>query len=85
MKIYPFEFKFHRKLEPMREFGIQSLGSVLPELEQFRGNSNANKYLSRASHAAETIRKYRGQAVLGNQPVKNIINTGSAMAAGVGQ
>ncbi|MEW6129591.1 MAG: hypothetical protein AB1757_21300 [Acidobacteriota bacterium] len=84
MKLGRFEITFKRRRERVREFGIQSLGSVLLELEQFRGNSNANKYLSRASQAAETIRKYRGQAVLGNQLVKNIINTRSAFTVGRG-
>jgi hypothetical protein len=85
MKIGPFEFKLNKRRAAVREFnGVQSVGSLLLQLEALLGNASTNNYTSRASQAAETIRKYRGQAIKGNLLVKNIINTRSAFTVGRG-
>ena len=85
MKIGPFELKLKRRRAAVREFGgVQSVGSLILQLEALLGNASANLYTSRAAQAAETIRKYRGQAVKGNLLVKNIINTRSAFTVGRG-
>jgi hypothetical protein len=85
MKIGPVEIKFKRRRASVREFGgVQSVGSLLLQLEALLGNSSTNLYVSRGAQAAETIRKYRGQAVKGNLLVKNIINTRSAFTVGRG-
>ena len=84
MKLGPFEFKLRRRRAIVREFAIQSVGDILLQLEAALGGSSTNRYYSRESQAAESIRKYRGQAVKGNLLVKNIINTRSAFTVGRG-
>jgi hypothetical protein len=86
MKLGRFELKLNRRRPvQVREFGgIQSVGSLLLQLEALLGNTTSNNYVSRATQAAETIRKYRGQAVKGNLLVKNIVNTRSAFTVGRG-
>lgn len=85
MKIGPFEFKLNRRRATVREFGgVQSVGSLLLQLEALLGNSSTNLYVSRGAQAAETIRKYRGVSPKGNLLVKNILNTRSAFTVGRG-
>jgi hypothetical protein len=86
MKLGPFELKLNRRRRAaVREFGgVQSVGSLLQQIEALLGNVSSNNYTSRAAQAAETIRKYRGQATKGNLLVKNIINTRSAFTVGRG-
>ncbi|MEW6212885.1 MAG: hypothetical protein AB1631_31465 [Acidobacteriota bacterium] len=84
MKLGPFELKLSRRRARVREFGIQSVGDLLLQLESAINSSSTNRYISRAQQAAETIRKYRGQATKGNLLTKNIINTRAAFTVGRG-
>ncbi len=64
--------------------GIQSVGDLILQLEALTNSSSTNRYVSRASIVAESIRKFQGIAIKGNLLTKNILNTRAAFTAGRG-
>lgn len=80
---FPF-FRRVRERVRVREFSpVASVHDLLLQIEALEG-AGTNRYLTKESQVAETIRKYRGQAAKGNLLIRNISNTRAAFTSGRG-